>query len=373
MFVVVSISGFCLETLPQLKPVLRPVEGNDTSGGCEGDTRVKYLMTPNQALQAVDTVCTLFFTIELITRFIFAPEKLPFVRSAMNIIDLLALVPLYMQLILNTESFKFCLVNERLMIEIMFILRIIRMFRIFHLVKHYQALQILVYALKASVQELLMLGIFLLIGMLVFATMIYYAERKDAVNPSDQFTTIPIGFWWAIITMTTLGYGDIYPTTPIGYVVGTACAVSGVLLVALTFPVISNNFTLFYTHVRSRRSRTNPNSPEPAGSVDSLYSTEDKDENTKLLYQNARKTSNGSILLNNRSFVVSRNMSRVSGATEVCSNLGLNGNLRVMAGRKDASSMMDVIVKRDESMFLRTDSIKAHSDDGVMYAGESML
>lgn len=330
-------------------------------------------MTPNPALQALDTVCTIFFTIELIIRFIFAPEKLPFVRSAMNIIDLLALVPLYMQLILNMESFKFCLVNERLMIEIMFILRIIRMFRIFHLVKHYQALQILVYALKASVQELLMLGIFLLIGMLVFATMIYYAERKDAVNPGDQFTTIPIGFWWAIITMTTLGYGDIYPTTPIGYVLGAACAVSGVLLVALTFPVISNNFTLFYTHVRSRRSRGDPNSPEPAASTDSLFSSDEKDEDTKLMYQNARKTSNGSIILNNRSFGVSRNLSRVSGATDNISNIGLNGNLLKASARKDASSMMDVIIKRDESMFLRADSIKAHSDDGVTYNGESML
>lgn len=97
-----------------------------------------------------------------------------------------------------------------------------------------------------------MLFIFLLIAMLVFATMIYYAERQDATQPSEQFNTIPMGFWWAIITMTTVGYGDISPVTPVGYVVGTACCVVGVLLVALTFPVISNNFTLFYTHVRSR-------------------------------------------------------------------------------------------------------------------------
>lgn len=272
-----------------------------------------------------------------------------------------------MQLILNMESFKFCFVNERLMIEIMFILRIIRMFRIFHLVKHYQALQFLVYALKASIQELCMLGIFLLIGMLVFATMIYYAERRDAVNPSKQFTTIPIGFWWAIITMTTLGYGDIYPETPIGYVVGASCAVSGVLLVALTFPVISNNFTLFYTHVRSRSGRTDPNKPQSSSSSDvALYQSDDEDENKKL-YQNARRTSNGSIILNNRSFVLSRN---VSGITEICSNVGPNGNLRY-GTHKDASSMMDVIVKRDDSsLFTRTSSIKAHSDDGVMYTGE---
>lgn len=171
----------------------------------------------------------------------------------MNIIDLLALVPLYFQLIITATKTEHCYLDERFVIEIMFILRIFRMFRIFHLVKHYQALKILVCALKASLQELLMLSIFLIIGMLVFASMIYYAERQDANNSKNsKFTTIPMAFWWAIITMTTVGYGDVYPTTTIGYFVGTGCAVSGVLLVALTIPVISNNFSLFYTHVRSR-------------------------------------------------------------------------------------------------------------------------
>lgn len=329
---------------------------------------MSYLMTPDPALQIVDTICTIFFTIELVVRFGFSPNKWKFVRSAMNIIDLLALVPLYMQLILNMEVFKFCFVNERLMIEIMFILRIIRMFRIFHLVKHYQALQILIYALKASVHELLMLGIFLLIGMLVFATMIYYAERRDAVNPSETFSTIPVGFWWAIITMTTVGYGDVFPVTPIGYVVGTACAVSGVLMVALTFPVISNNFTLFYTHVRSRRSRGGT-SYTSESSHDEIYRSE---ENTEKLYQNARRTSNGSIILNNRSFNIPRNVSCV---TEQYVNGSLNPSTQLHYGSiKDANSMTNVLIQRDESaLFTRASSVKAQSDDGVKYNGEAML
>ena len=375
LFVVTSISGFCLETLPQLKPQISHISLNDslkngTGGGCEEDSNVPKYLTPNQYLQVVDTICTIFFTIELIVRFAFSPNWLKFVRSAMNIIDLLALVPLYMQLILNMDSFKFCFVNERLMIEIMFILRIIRMFRIFHLVKHYQALQILVYALKASVQELLMLGIFLLIGMLVFATLVYYAEREDALTPGQSFRTIPIGFWWALITMTTVGYGDVHPVTPIGYVVGTCCAVSGVLLLALTFPVISNNFTLFYTHVRSRTGRCDPNGHDQADSSEILFESED--DETKLIYENARRTSNGSIILTNRSFILPRNP---SGVTELCRNGSINRNLNVQSGnKKDANSMMNILVKRDEScLFTRTNSVKAHSDDGVTYTGEAML
>ena len=211
-------------------------------------------MVPLAGLYVLDWICTVFFTLELLLRFLSCPSKLAFVTGLMNVIDLLALVPLYVQILFQQTA---CFEDERFVIEIMFILRIFRMFRIFHLVKHYQALKVLVYALMASLQELLMLFIFLLIGMLIFATMIYYAERRRGVDPgapgqSDLGRTIPLGFWWAIITMTTVGYGDVAPSSPVGYVVGSACSICGVLLLALTIPVISNNFTLFYEHVRSR-------------------------------------------------------------------------------------------------------------------------
>lgn len=377
MFVVVSILGFCLETLPDLRPTNVTIE-NQTSQ-CDGENiTINFLMQPNPALNVLDTICTAFFTMELIVRFVFSPSKFRFVRSAMNIIDLLALVPLYMQLILNTDAFKFCYSNERLIFEIMFILRIIRMFRIFHLVKHYQALQILVYALKASLQELLMLGIFLLIGMLVFATMIYYAERQDAVNPGDEFSTIPIGFWWAIITMTTVGYGDVHPTSPVGYVVGTACAVSGVLMVALTIPVISNNFTLFYTHVRSRGGSR--------GSGQNLQDINDEilyqSDVGARIYENARKTSNGSIIMNEKSFTFARKGSDISALTAdpyTNGKCGHNGDVRYgrMLGETaprhtTSTSMSDVIQKHGEveSYVTQKGSVKAHSDDGVMYEGD---
>ncbi|RUS83821.1 hypothetical protein EGW08_008433, partial [Elysia chlorotica] len=251
LFVAASIAGFCLETLPGLRPELVPNKTHTSCGG--GDQKKLHVMqTSNEALNVLDFTCTVFFTLELLLRFCVSPNKRRFVLSPMNIIDLLALVPLYVQVIFEQSNLQACYMNERFVIEIMFILRIFRMFRIFHLVKHYQALKVLVYALRASLQELLMLFIFLLIAMLIFSTMIYYAERSHDLGAGSNFPTIPIGFWWAIITMTTVGYGDVTPSTPVGYMVGTACSVCGVLLVALTFPVISNNFSLFYEHVRSR-------------------------------------------------------------------------------------------------------------------------
>lgn len=334
------------------------------NGTCEREKprEIGSSMSPHEALNILDIICTAFFTIELIVRFIFAPDKLRFVISAMNIIDLLALVPLYMQLVFNYGSILFCYQDERLMVEIMFILRIVRMFRIFHLVKHYQALKILVYALKASVQELLMLAIFLIIGTLIFATMIYYAERRGEGGAGDTFRTIPIGFWWAIMTMTTVGYGDVYPTSPVGYIVGAACGVSGVLMIALTIPVISNNFTLFYTHVRSRKSdkpRDFDNSDE------NLAITPEVVESISKRNDYARRMSNGSVITE----------TLMNGKT-VLKDIGKRAKYVPMAKFSEANSMTDIVVNRNDSSdvgLTRTVSVNAQSDDGIAYAGETML
>lgn len=68
----------------------------------------------------------------------------------------------------------------------------------------------------------------------------------------NKFDSILIGLWWAIVTMTTLGYGDIVPVTPFGYVVGGMCALCGLIFMALPIPVIVNSFTTFYAHAKAR-------------------------------------------------------------------------------------------------------------------------
>ncbi|KAG5448661.1 hypothetical protein CSKR_200808, partial [Clonorchis sinensis] len=128
-------------------------------------------------------------------------------------------------------------------------LRVFRVFRVFKFSRHSVGLRILGYTLKSCASELGFLLFSLTMVIIIFATVMYYAE-KSVVDTT--FSSIPAAFWYTIVTMTTLGYGDMVPETIVGKIVGGMCSLSGVLVIALPVPVIVSNFSRIYN--QSQRS-----------------------------------------------------------------------------------------------------------------------
>ena len=124
-------------------------------------------------------------------------------------------------------------------------LRALRILRIFKLMKHYGAFKVLVYTIKVSTKELLLVVVFLVLGVLMFASIIHFVDNEN-------FPNIPLGIWWAIVTMTTVGYGDVIPSGYAGYMMGSVCVICGVLVIAFTVPIVVNNFSLYYSYAQSR-------------------------------------------------------------------------------------------------------------------------
>lgn len=188
-----------------------------------------------------ETLCVIWFTFELSMRFGSCPSKLHFYRNALNFIDLIAIVPYFVTLItilLGSES-----TSQTMSLTILRVIRLVRVFRIFKLSRHSKGLQILGRTLHASMRELALLVFFLFIGVVLFSSAVYFAEQDEATT---DFKSIPGAFWWAIITMTTVGYGDMKPVGLWGKLVGSLCAIAGVLTIALPVPVIVSNFNYFY-------------------------------------------------------------------------------------------------------------------------------
>uniref|UniRef100_A0A914H0L6 BTB domain-containing protein n=1 Tax=Globodera rostochiensis TaxID=31243 RepID=A0A914H0L6_GLORO len=181
---------------------------------------------PHKIFAQIEFVCNIWFTFEILVRFICCPDKLKFFKYPLNVIDLVATLSFY------TDAVLVRLLKDQAPKDLVEFLSMIRILRLFKLTQHHRGLQILIHTFRASAKELMLLVFFLILGVVIFATLVYYAEKTET-NPNNQFTSIPVGLWFSLITMTTVGYGDMTPQTHLGRLVGSLCAVMGVLTIAL--------------------------------------------------------------------------------------------------------------------------------------------
>jgi len=176
----------------------------------------------------------MIFTAEYLLRLFAAPDPCAFMRSVMSVIDFVAIMPYYIGSGLSDD-------NE---VSGAFVtLRVFRVFRIFKFSRHSQGLRILGYTLQSCASELGFLVFSLAMAIIIFATIMFYCEKNVE---GTNFTSIPSAFWYTIVTMTTLGYGDMVPSTAVGKMIGGVCSLSGVLVIALPVPVIVSNFSRIY-------------------------------------------------------------------------------------------------------------------------------
>ncbi|KAK3097607.1 hypothetical protein FSP39_011353 [Pinctada imbricata] len=200
---------------------------------------IKTLIESNNSeLLYFEFILSAFFTVDYFVRFSCSHRKLLFLISPLNVVDLLALVAGYLRYILysldvgmNAENFDFLLY-----------LQIFRIFRLFRPLQSVCAFRIFVYSLRKGKSELFLITLFTLIGMIVFSNLLYFVENESKIK------TIPEAWWWSIVTMTTVGYGDFYPVTALGKIIGGVCALYGVIIYALTIPMFVNTFNAIYRY-----------------------------------------------------------------------------------------------------------------------------
>lgn len=225
LFIVVSVTQFCLSTV----------------------TSIKEHTTPMRILRTLDAVTSIWFTAEFLLRLVFCPDFKNFAKNPMNWIDLLAVLPFYLSLYhVGTRT------------SWLVVMRTFRIFRIFSLSFSFQ---ILFHTLISSKNELFLVFLSLIVPIILFSSMIYFAENEAN---KEMFPSIPESFWWAIVTVTTLGYGDVVPVTKVGKTIGAMCAICGVIIIALPVSVIGSNFSYFYMQARTRIQQPRRSTKMPA-------------------------------------------------------------------------------------------------------------
>ena len=194
---------------------------------------------PSPILLAIIVTSIILLTLETVVRFSVCPHKRRWFSDPLNVLDSLCLIPILIFLSLMaawnhlTNIYIFACTRA---FSILICLRLLR-----HLRK-VQLFRVLVLTLKYSLSLQMFICLILVCLVMVFGAVIFIAE----INNSEHFWSIPEGYWWAIVTITTVGYGDVYPVTLTGYFVGALCAVTGVLVLAMPIPILSSVFNNYY-------------------------------------------------------------------------------------------------------------------------------
>lgn len=200
--ILLSVITFSIETIPNLKPQTKVI------------------------LRSIEIFSVMVFTIEYLLRIYVANSKPRFIFSFFGLIDLLAILPFYLSFGVDLRSLR--------------ALRFLRLFRVLKLVRYNKAMNHFVRAM-ASAREQILLFIFITVILIYFAAVgIYYFENE--AQP-EKFSSIFDSLWWAIITLTTVGYGDVYPITVGGKVFTFIILMIGLGIVAVPTGIISSALT----------------------------------------------------------------------------------------------------------------------------------
>ncbi|MEY4640254.1 MAG: hypothetical protein RLZZ227_248 [Pseudomonadota bacterium] len=221
----------------------RIVFGTDTRAGRLFDLAVILCIIASVAAALLDSVpalnqrfhaafylmewfFTILFTLEYLSRLYSSPApRRQYVLSFFGLVDLFAILPTYLSLVLPGASF----------LMVLRLLRVLRIFRILKLVRFMEDANILVRALMSARRKILVFLFCVVILNVIFGSLMYVIE-----GPANGFTSIPVGIYWAIVTMTTVGYGDISPHTGFGRLLASVAMIAGYAIIAVPTGIVSS-------------------------------------------------------------------------------------------------------------------------------------
>ncbi|XP_046583010.1 potassium voltage-gated channel protein egl-36-like isoform X1 [Haliotis rubra] len=242
---------YCLDTEPGLR--IMPENGTDEywtyryAQKTNIDNRILLLIFTdyNKIIYIIDFICLLFFSAELVVHLLVCPILRLFFCSIINWIDILTVLIGWSVFVLEEGSSQDLFEDVQTAFYSYMVFKslyAIRIFRIFRLMQSNSNLRIIFLSLMECKRELILLVLSFFILATIFGSFEYFCEGTNS-----KFESIPLAIWWALVTMTTVGYGDMYPTTTCGYAVGSVCALFGVLALTLPVAVIATHFSDYYT------------------------------------------------------------------------------------------------------------------------------
>lgn len=169
---------------------------------------------------------TILFSIEYVARLLSISRPIHYIFSFYGIVDLLSIIPTYLGLFVPGNSHSLTVIRS---------LRLLRVFRILKLGQYLRDAQSLVTALKHSRSKITVFLGAVMTSVIILGTIMYLVE-----SPESGFTSIPRSIYWAIVTLTTVGYGDIYPSSDLGQFIAAIVMIMGYAIIAVPTGIVTN-------------------------------------------------------------------------------------------------------------------------------------
>ncbi|PZX58324.1 voltage-gated potassium channel [Algoriphagus ratkowskyi] len=205
-----------------------------------GSVRAQY----GELLFILEWVFTILFTLEYMLRIWLSRKPRGYIFSFFGMVDLLAILPTYL---------SFFVVNSQLL-TVVRALRLLRVIRILKLGRYVAEAEYLTKSLKASSHKIMIFIAFVLTIVLITGTLMFIVE-----GPENGFTSIPIGMYWAIVTLTTVGFGDITPSTPLGQLLSSVIMLMGYAIIAVPTGIVSSEMAAQKKKMENRGAVQCPN------------------------------------------------------------------------------------------------------------------
>lgn len=177
-----------------------------------------------QLLTVAEWTFTILFTVEYLVRIYCSPRPLAYMLSFYGIVDLVSVLPSYLGLIFPGA-------NYALVVRLM---RVLRIFRVLKLARYVSEANVLVRSLLLARRKILVFFSVVLVLATIFGSIMYVVE-----GPANGFTSIPKSIYWTVVTITTVGYGDITPKSPLGQVVATVAMLTGYSIIAIPTGIVT--------------------------------------------------------------------------------------------------------------------------------------